>query len=84
MTVSPLGASVFIGVAYETIVFVGPGLRRDDPLPPLGASVGVGVLGVMRFPIAGLLWRAFRLPSKPCFGNDKREVGRLRCAVDGC
>ncbi len=83
MTVSPLGASVFIGVAYETIVFVGPGLRRDDPLPPLGALVGMGVLGVARFPIAGLLWRAFRLPSKPCFGNDKRSFGRLRCGGDG-
>ena len=36
-----------------------------------------------RFPIAGLLRLAFRVPSKPCFGNDKRNLGRLRCAVDG-
>ena len=48
-----------------------------------GAAFYLGVLGAAGFPIAGLLWLAFRLPSKPCFGNDKRNGFGLRLGFGG-
>ncbi len=41
MTKGSFFGCVFLWGVYDMIVFVGPGLRRDDALPPWGAALGV-------------------------------------------